>query len=297
MIHAAIPDTLGEDKLINFDKKRKEFEVLAQIKLLQGAANTYNLKEDQHFDRWFSSMLVLDDSESHAISCQLEPPTETRKSAHNNTNTTTNNAHSGHGHRKSDSIASNSSSGAGSQFYCEINNSYSSKNNSLDRDAVPPNASIMSGSSSVSNLSLDSSNSGGQKSHIRSFNGNHNHKTAKNGSDVPLINAQLKDNGCATGTPDFYIIRVTYETDNVELDGIVLYKSIMLGNNERTPQVIRNAMMKLDMDADPDLYTLAQVLPDKELLMPPNANVYYAVNTAYNLNFILRPKKPQPITQ
>lgn len=292
MIHAAIPDNLGEAKLINFDKKRKEFEVLAQIKLLQGAANTYNLREDQHFDRWFSSMLVWDDSESHAISCQLEPPTEARKSAHNTTN-----AHGGYGHRKSDSIASNSSSGAGSQFYCEINNSYSSKNNSLDRDTVPPNASIMSGSSSVSNLSLDSSNSGGHKSNSRSFNGCHN-KSTKNGSDVPLINAQLKDNGSCTGTPDFYIIRVTYETDNVELDGIVLYKSIMLGNNERTPQVIRNAMMKLDMEGDPDFYTLAQVLPDKELLMPPNANVYYAVNTAYNLNFILRPKKqPQPVTQ
>lgn len=290
MIHAAIPDNLGEEKLINFDKKRKEFEVLAQIKLLQGAANTYNLKDDQHFDRWFSSMLVLDDSESHAISCQLEPPTETRKSAHNNHS----NVHSGYGHRKSDSIASNSSSGAGSQFYCEINNSYSSKNNSLDRDTLPPNASIMSGSSSVSNLSLDSSNSGGHKSHSRSCNG-HN-KATKNGSDGPLINAQLKDNGSCVGAPDFYIIRVTYETDNVELDGIVLYKSIMLGNNERTPNVIRNAMMKLDMEGDPDRYTLAQVLPDKELLMPPNANVYYAVNTAYNLNFILRPKK-QPITQ
>lgn len=92
-------------------------------------------------------------------------------------------------------------------------------------------------------------------------------------------------------SPDFYIIRVTYETENVELDGIVLYKSIMLGNNERTPQVIKNSMLKLGLDGDPDKYTLAQVLPDKELIMPPNANVYYAVNTAYNLNFILRPKR------
>lgn len=36
-----------------------------------------------------------------------------------------------------------------------------------------------------------------------------------------------------------------------------------------------------------------------DMVLPPNANVYYAVNTAFNLNFILRPKKnkePEHIT-
>lgn len=42
-----------------------------------------------------------------------------------------------------------------------------------------------------------------------------------------------------------------------------MYKSIMLSNNERTPQVIRNAMLKLGLEGNPDSYTLAQVLPDK----------------------------------
>jgi len=69
----------------------------------------------------------------------------------------------------------------------------------------------------------------------------------------------------------------------------------MLGNNERTPQVIRNAMLKLGLEDDPDRFTLAQVLPDKELVMPKNANVYYAVNTNYNLNFILRPRKEEGV--
>lgn len=27
------------------------------------------------------------------------------------------------------------------------------------------------------------------------------------------------------------------------------------------------------------------------MVLPTNANVYYAVNTAFNLNFILRPKR------
>lgn len=115
MIHAAIPDTIGPNNLINFDKKRKEFEVLAQIKLLQGAANAYHLPEDLLFDRWFASLLVLDEREAHTLSCQLEPPPPSSDNKRTQI--------SGSGHKKSDSIASNSSSGAGSQFYCEIGQS------------------------------------------------------------------------------------------------------------------------------------------------------------------------------
>lgn len=87
----------------------------------------------------------------------------------------------------------------------------------------------------------------------------------------------------------------------------------MLSNNERTPQVIRNAMLKFCIDDDPENYTLSQVLPDKgllnyycnecdyyvlnllfdifsEMILPMTANVYYAVNTEYDLNFLLRKK-------
>ncbi|XP_035784678.1 ral guanine nucleotide dissociation stimulator-like 1 isoform X1 [Anopheles albimanus] len=333
MIHAAIPDTL-QDGLINFDKRRKEFEVLAQIKLLQGAANTYHLPDDPLFDRWFASLLVLDEREAHTLSCSLEPAPEMAKrppvpvpqhshgmsggSGGGGGGSVLSAGSGTPGHKKSDSIASNSSSGAGSQFYCDINStsnaSYSSRNNSLDRDATPPNASLLSAASSVSSLSMDSTTSSSQRSNHPSQNGGggtvrtpqssraqHNSSTTSgksgNGSahhhtETPIINGQLVQNSPLKGSsPDFYIIKVTYETEQVELDGIVLYKSIMLANNERTPQVIRNAMLKLGLEGDPDRYTLAQVLPDKELLLPNNANVYYAVNTAYNLNFILRPKK------
>lgn len=40
----------------------------------------------------------------------------------------------------------------------------------------------------------------------------------------------------------------------------------MLSNNERTPQVIRNAMLKFCIDDDPENYTLSQVLPDKGMI-------------------------------
>jgi ral guanine nucleotide dissociation stimulator-like 1 len=131
-IHAAIPNNTL-DGLINFDKKRKEFELLAQIKLLQGSANIYKISEDPMFDRWFASLLILDEREAHQISCQLEPLQENAKNkaaslSNNNNNSSSSNGSSNHqppqlqhgpiGHRKSDSIASNSS--GGSQFYCDI---------------------------------------------------------------------------------------------------------------------------------------------------------------------------------
>ncbi|CAG4998191.1 unnamed protein product [Parnassius apollo] len=272
MIDTAIPDTVA-DGLINFDKRRKEFEVLAQIKLLQGAANAYHLPCDAMFDRWFDSVIILDDREAYQLSCQIEPPTNPPKDRRPKKINDNNNQ----GHRKNDSIASTSSSNS-SQFYCETDGAGNAwKRDSLERRTSPTRLSHGSSSSSLPSLdvSLSSANSGQKPANGKVTATSPAYANTRNG-------------------PDFYIIRVTYESDCVETEGVVLYKSIMLSNNERTPQVIRNAMLKLNLDGDPDTYTLAQVLPDREMVLPANANVYYAVNTAYNLNFILRPRKIQP---
>ncbi|XP_059060500.1 ral guanine nucleotide dissociation stimulator-like 1 isoform X2 [Achroia grisella] len=269
MIDTAIPDTVA-DGLINFDKRRKEFEVLAQIKLLQGAANAYQLPPDPMFDRWFDSVIVLDDREAYQLSCQIEPPTNPPKERRPKKINDCNNQ----GHRKNDSIASTSSSNS-SQFYCETDGTGNAwKRDSLERRASPTRLSHGSSSSSLPSLdvSLSSANSNQKQANGKTSAASPAHANSRSG-------------------PDFYIIRVTFESDCVETEGVVLYKSIMLSNNERTPQVIRNAMLKLNLEGDPDGYTLAQVLPDREMVLPANANVYYAVNTAYNLNFILRPRK------
>ncbi|CAG5124735.1 unnamed protein product, partial [Candidula unifasciata] len=75
MIDTAFPDTI-EDGLINFEKRRKEFEVLAQLRLLQSAASIYTMNEDDCFWRWFNSIRVYSDIESHELSCSIEPPSE-----------------------------------------------------------------------------------------------------------------------------------------------------------------------------------------------------------------------------
>ena len=62
MIDTAIPDT-NEEGHISFDKKRKEFEILAQIKLLQSAAQLYAIKPDPAFFEWFHNVRTYDDKE------------------------------------------------------------------------------------------------------------------------------------------------------------------------------------------------------------------------------------------
>ncbi|XP_014662172.1 PREDICTED: ral guanine nucleotide dissociation stimulator-like 1 [Priapulus caudatus] len=76
MIDAAFPDIV-DGGMINFEKRRKEFEVLAQIKLLQSAANMYTMRRDARFRRWWNSVPLLSEDESFETSCHIEPPAPT----------------------------------------------------------------------------------------------------------------------------------------------------------------------------------------------------------------------------
>ena len=127
MIDTAIPDWLPES-LINFDKRRKEFEVLAQIKLLQGAANAYHIEQDPKFSQWFDTVLLLDEKEAFDLSCKMEPSggvngcmntSGSSSSASKDLQMQRYKKRSSNGiyHRKNDSIASTASSSSGSQFY------------------------------------------------------------------------------------------------------------------------------------------------------------------------------------
>ncbi|XP_041126056.1 ral guanine nucleotide dissociation stimulator-like 1 [Polyodon spathula] len=71
MLDTALPDFV-EGGLINFEKRRREFEVIAQIKLLQSACNSYCLSANPAFLRWFRSQQHLTDEESYSLSCEIE---------------------------------------------------------------------------------------------------------------------------------------------------------------------------------------------------------------------------------
>jgi len=276
MIDTAIPDIVSEG-LINFDKRRKEFEVLAQIKLLQGAANAYTIEPDPRFARWFESVLIMDENEAHELSCQIEPTHPNSSSANVSKESRFKRRITPIiNHRKNDSIAStvSGSSSSSTPMLCETDGSVKEEDlpdgklsvSSCLNDSI---RSRLSSGSSLSTPSLDTSlvNSSPSKCD----------KTEKPASDPYK-------------TPDFYIIRVSWETSSEATEGVIMYKSIMLSNREHTREVICSAMLKHGIEGSPDDYTLSQVLPDKELQIPPNANVYYAINTQHDLNFVLRPR-------
>ena len=127
-----------KEMLINFDKRRKEFEVLAQIKLLQGAAKAYHIESQPRFNAWWDSVLVLDEREAFELSCQIEPNLSASSAANSaregrfikRKGNSLSSGLSSAGtpgssvfHRKNDSIASTASgSSSGSQVSSEIRN-------------------------------------------------------------------------------------------------------------------------------------------------------------------------------
>ncbi|KAK7797578.1 hypothetical protein U0070_027239 [Myodes glareolus] len=88
MLDTAMKDYLY-GRLINFQKRRKEFEVIAQIKLLQSACNNYSIAPEELFGAWFRAMERLSEAESYnlRVSWSLHPsqpatPSGARKHSH-----------------------------------------------------------------------------------------------------------------------------------------------------------------------------------------------------------------------
>ncbi|ESO09754.1 hypothetical protein HELRODRAFT_195027 [Helobdella robusta] len=84
MLDAAFVDVDHETKMFNMDKKRKEYEVLAQIQMLQSSSSSSSqppssfgsssfIQPDPCFLDWFYSIRTYDDNESYELSLEIEP--------------------------------------------------------------------------------------------------------------------------------------------------------------------------------------------------------------------------------
>ncbi|KAM7093448.1 ral guanine nucleotide dissociation stimulator isoform 3-T3 [Molossus nigricans] len=306
MLDTAMKDYLY-GRLINFEKRRKEFEVIAQIKLLQSACNNYSIEPEGQFGAWFRAMERLSETESYNLSCELEPPSESASNtlkAKKNTAIvkrwsdrqapSTELSTSGSSHSKScdqlrcspylssgdiaDALSVHSA-GSSSSDAEELNTSFvpespdgqEKKFWESTSQSSPETSGISSASSSASSSSASTTPVAGTRTHKRSVSG-----VSSYSASLPLYNQQVGD--CC-------IIRVSLDVDNGNM-----YKSILVTSQDKAPAVIRKAMDKHHLDgAEPEHYELVQVISDeRKLKIPDNANVFYAMNPTANYDFVLK---------
>ncbi|XP_058380379.1 ral guanine nucleotide dissociation stimulator isoform X2 [Diceros bicornis minor] len=306
MLDTAMKDYLY-GRLINFEKRRKEFEVIAQIKLLQSACNNYSIAPEEHFRSWFQAMERLSETECYNLSCELEPPSESASNtlkARKNTAIvkrwsdrqapSTELSTSGSSHSKScdqlrcgpylssgdiaDALSVHSA-GSSSSDVEEINMSFVPESPDGQEkkfwesasQSSPETSGISSASSSTSSSSASTTPVASARTHKRSVSGVSSYSSA-----LPLYNQQVGD--CC-------IIRVSLDVDNGNM-----YKSILVTSQDKAPAVIRKAMDKHNLDEDePEDYELVQIISDdRKLKIPENANVFYAMNSTANYDFVLK---------
>ncbi|XP_004552766.1 ral guanine nucleotide dissociation stimulator-like 1 isoform X3 [Maylandia zebra] len=300
MLDTALPD-LVEGGLINFEKRRREFEVIAQIKLLQSACNSYCLTADPAFLRWFKGQPQLSEEESYALSCEIEglgdsSPTLTKprksmvkrlsllflgtdsNSASSPVRETPRSPPTGSSGESMDSVSvssSDSGSPSDSEGLATPTHTSDSQQNKLSESSSCTSLHSMDTNSSTASVSViptSPSFPGPSCMHRRSI------------SLTPL-SSPSQTLAYNTQAQDACIIRVSLEHGNGNL-----YKSILLTNQDKTPAVIARAMAKHNLEVEPEEgYELVQVISEeRELVIPDNANVFYAMNTSANFDFLLR---------
>ncbi|CAB4009555.1 ral guanine nucleotide dissociation stimulator-like 1 isoform X2 [Paramuricea clavata] len=216
MLDTACPDMI-DGNLINFEKRQKEFEIIAQIRLFQEAAKNYYILPDNDFRMWFDSLETLTENEYFTLSCSLESGSLPKRQ--------------------------------GSLF--------KSRKMKSENDLVKAS----------------------------SF------KDERDGlaSRRQISHSSMRAEGCPRIYGCGHIIRVSMQGE----DSCNLYKSIWVAEGDRTPAIIKRSLMKHHINGEqPNDYTLVQILPNgNEVIIPRNANVYYAMATSSKgeaLYFVLR---------
>ncbi|XP_061633295.1 ral guanine nucleotide dissociation stimulator-like 2 isoform X3 [Phyllopteryx taeniolatus] len=264
MLDAAVKDRL-ENGYVNFDKRRREFEVLAQIRLLQSSCKNCALVPDETFLRWYRSVPTLTQEQSYSLSNEIEAPCEAAPAPRGGPPTVVITQCPDLGGSAS---SPPSDADAPFDFSSPVNNLLSK----LTKHMRSPSVSCLDVDTSPPPPPVDGSAAPGTppKSHRRS---------ASCGNAPALAAA-------GSSGPDMRIIRI-----RMDLHDGNLYRSILVTSDDKTPTAISSALEKHNQDpAQASAYELLQLLPEgKELLIPATGNVFYAM-TSSSVDFLLQRK-------
>uniref|UniRef100_A0A3P9IFB2 Ral guanine nucleotide dissociation stimulator-like 3a n=1 Tax=Oryzias latipes TaxID=8090 RepID=A0A3P9IFB2_ORYLA len=295
MLDTALPDTL-EGGLINFEKRRREFEILSQIRQLQAFCSQYSLAVNLQVSAWLQAPLLLTDQKSYELSRKLEPPV--------------------------DPCPSSPSSWSSRLLAKKLGMLRTSSESSLAKTHADRISVSSSGSSSSDMEDLPAPHPSPLRLKFKSLSGSLHNVAEDLSSLSSSLSASLSGSSCSSSQPDLTsssslllspesvrpprscpqplqpvynkqisdqcIIRVTVESVS---NGNV-YKSILLSSQDHTPQVIQRALEKHNMEdsSSGDFSLLQKLNHGKELHIPDKANVFYAMCTSANYDFVLRPR-------
>ncbi|XP_071068831.1 ral guanine nucleotide dissociation stimulator-like [Dasypus novemcinctus] len=75
MVDNAMQEYL-EGRMVNFEKRRKENQMIAELQQLQAGSCYDSLMPSEKFGAWFGDMKQLSKKDSYHLSCELEPPSQ-----------------------------------------------------------------------------------------------------------------------------------------------------------------------------------------------------------------------------
>nr|XP_013005396.1 ral guanine nucleotide dissociation stimulator-like 3 [Cavia porcellus] len=259
MLDTALPDVLEGD-LINFEKRRKEWEILARIQQLQRRCQSYGLHPCPPILAALRAQRQLSEEQSYRMSRVIEPPAASCPSSpHIRRRISLTKRLSAKLSREKSAPPGGSPGDPSSPTPSLPPASPPSSPGAKDPPAgSPPSSPGPLSSCSKLPLSLD--------------------------PPGPRASALLP----AEQSSEARIIRVSLDNDHGNL-----YRSILLTSQDKAPGVVQRALEKHHVpQAGARAYQLLQVLPgDRELLIPDNANVFYAMSPAAPGDFVLRRKE------
>ncbi|XP_036859390.1 ral guanine nucleotide dissociation stimulator-like 3 isoform X6 [Manis javanica] len=260
MLDTALPDTLEGD-LINFEKRRKEWEILARIQHLQRRCRSYCLSPCPPILAALRAQRQLSEEQSYRISRVIEPPAASCPSSPRI--------------RRRISLTK--------RLSAKLSRERSSSPGESPRDPSSPTSSLSPGSPPSSPRTKDPPPGS---------------PLASPAPQSPSAKLPLSPEALPLSSPlaplpgqqgsEARVIRVSINNDHGNL-----YRSILLTSQDKAPSVVQRALQKHNV-AQPWArdYQLFQVLPgDRELLIPDNANVFYAMSPAAPGDFVLRQKE------
>ncbi|XP_014638314.1 PREDICTED: ral guanine nucleotide dissociation stimulator-like 2 isoform X2 [Ceratotherium simum simum] len=295
MLDAASKDEL-ENGYINFDKRRKEFAVLSELRRLQNECRGYDLRPDPDIQQWLQGLRPLTEAQSHRVSCEVEPsgtsdppaPRVLRPTLVISQWTEVLGSVGGPTPLVSwdrPSVGGDEVPGTPAPLLTRLAQHMKWPSVSSLDTALESTPSLHS-PADPSHLSPPASSPRPSRGHRRS---------ASCGSPLSGGTGEGASRGTEYGgggsgpeASDCRIIRVQMELGE---DGSV-YKSILVTSQDKAPSVISRVLKKNNRDsAVASEYELVQLLPgERELTIPPSANVFYAMDGASH-DFLLRQRR------